>query len=296
MKKVVNKKKKNRDLPFICGMLALPILHFCIFYIFVYFNSILLAFQTQVGTEIEWGFENFAMMFRDIGSSGSVLISALKNTMIFFFSGLLITLPLSFVMCYFLYKKIPGYRLYRIIFYLPCIIMGSVTAILFKYIISSNGPISLFFQGEVPHFLHSSEWAMPTLVFYTIFFGLGGNLVLFSGAMNNIDPGVIEAGKIDGTNLWTEMRYIVLPTVWPTVSTVLIFNFIGIFNASGPILLFTQGAYDTYTLSYWIYSRVLYTSDLNYPSAVGLFLTIIGAPIAITMYKLMNRNADDVTM
>lgn len=295
-KETYKKKRKNKDLPFICGMLALPILQFCIFYIYVNFNSILLAFQEPVGMDVEWGFGNFAKIFRDLSSSGSVLVSAFVNTLIFFFAGLLITLPLSFLMCYFLYKKVPGYRMYRIIFYLPSIIMGSVTAILFKYIISSNGPISLLFEGDVPYFLQSSEWAMPTLVFYTIFFGLGGNLVLFSGAMNNIDPGIIEAGRIDGTNLWTEIRYIVLPMVWPTLSTVLTFNFISIFSASGPILLFTQGAYDTYTLSYWIYSRVLYYADINYPAAVGLLLTVIGAPFAIFMYRLMNRNTDDITM
>lgn len=296
MKRVESRKKRNKDLPFIIGMLALPILQFLVFYVYVNFNSILLAFQTPVGVGVEWGFGNFERLFREITASGSELISALVNTMIFFFTGLLITLPLSFVMCYFLYKKMPGYRIYRVIFYLPCIIMGSVTAILFKYIIATNGPISLFFNGEVPHFLHSSEWAMPTLVFYTIFFGLGGNLVIFSGSMNNIDTGIIEAGKIDGTNLWTEMRYIVLPIVWPTVSTVLIFNFISIFSASGPILLFTQGAYNTYTLSYWIYSRVLFNAEVNYPAAVGLLLTAIGAPFAILMYRLMNRNSDDITM
>lgn len=292
--------KKTKDRIFIVGMLALPILHFLVFFLYVNSNSILMAFQTPVSSdEIVWGFENFKTMFTEFALADSIMASALKNTMLFFFASLLITFPLSFLLCYFLYKKVFGYKVFRVIFFLPNIISASVIAILFKYLIAGNGPISVvygLFGKDIPAFLSSGRYAIWTILFYTVFFGLGGNLVLFSGAMSHIDKSIIEAGQIDGVNMRTEIVKIVIPLMWPTISTVLIFNFIGIFNASGPILLFTKGAYDTYTISYWIYDRVAFNAQLNYPAAVGLFFTAVGAPVAIFMRRLLSRGIDDVSM
>ena len=76
------------------------------------------------------------------------------------------------------------------------------------------------------------------------------------------------------------------------LSVILLGKFIGIFGASGPILLFTKGDAKTYTLAFYIYS---YTAGINgavnlsLASAVGLFFTIIGLPIAIIFYKLANK-------
>lgn len=291
--------KKTRDRIFIGGMLFLPICSFLVFYVYVNLNSILIAFQIPASSETyTWGIDHFLTMIKEFSLSGSVLAGALKNTMWFFFSGILITFPLSFALCYFIYKKIAGYHFFRIVFYLPNIISASVIAILFKYMIAGNGPISVLYAiagKEIPKFLSDSAYAMPTLIFYNVFFGLGGNIILFSGAMSNIDSGIIEAAKIDGVGMMTEMVRIIIPLMWPTMSTVLLFQFIGIFNASGPILLLTRGGYDTYTLSYWIYDRVAFSSDLNYPAAVGLFFTAIGAPLAMFFRWLLSHGTEDVS-
>ena len=292
--------RKTKDKIFIVGMLFLPIAQFAVFYLYVNFQSILMAFQVPDSVKsFVWSFENFKTMFTEFSLSGSVMTSALKNTMLFFGTSLIVTFPLSFLLCYFLYKKIVGYKIFRVIFFLPNIISASVIAILFKYLIAGNGPVSVLyglFGNEIPAFLSSSKYAIWTILFYTVFFGLGGNLILFSGAMSHIDKSIIEAGKIDGAGMGTEMIKIIIPLMWPTMSTVLIFNFIGIFNASGPILLFTKGDFDTFTISYWIYDRVAFNGQLNYPAAVGLFFTAIGAPIAIFMRWLLSHGVDDVSM
>ena len=282
-----------KDKIFIWGMLALPILNFLVFYLYVNFDSLLMAFQVPVGNEIEWGFDNFRTMFKEFSLSGSVLSVALKNTLIYFFASLLLTLPLSFFLCYFLYKKVRGYKIFRVIFYLPNIISASVLVILFKYLIEVNGPISALIQSlggkRLDPLLKMSQHATSVILFYTVFFGISGNMILFSGAMSNVDSSVVEAAKIDGANMWEEIIHIVIPLIWPTLSTVLIFQFIGVFNASGPILLFTRGTYDTMTVSYFIYDKVTFGSSLHYPSAVGLFFTVVGAPIAIFMRWFINK-------
>lgn len=285
--------KRAGDRIFIVLMLMLPLLNFAVFYVYVNFNSILLAFKVPVGDIEVWGMDNFKQMFEEFASGGSDLTKALINTMKYFFTGIIITLPLSFLMCYFLYKRVRGYRVFRVIFYLPSIISASVLVAMFRYSVAVNGPISLLFEklglGTLPPLFNMSKYATNTIIFYNVAFGLGANLILFSGAMTNIDGSIIEAAKIDGANMARELASIVIPITWPTISTVLIFQFVGIFSASGPILLFTKGDFDTYTISYWIYDQVKFGSSYNFPSAVGLFFTLIGAPIAILMRWVLTR-------
>lgn len=292
VKKTLNSMKLRKAFFIVC-MLAIPIVNLIVFWFYVNIDSILLAFQaTQAGGGIKWGFGNFSRFFGEFGVAGSELPAALKNTLIFFFANLLVTLPFSVALCYFLYKRITGYKAFRFIFYLPSIISASVYVVLFRYIIGSEGPVGLLFKsfGLKPlPFLSDSRYALGTILFYTVFTGFGGNIVMLSGAMSHIDESIVEAAKIDGASLSCEFFRIVIPLIWPTLSTLIILSFVGIFGASGPILLFTEGANGTNTLSYWLYAQVQRWGVYNYPSAVGLFFTCIGAPIALFMRWVMGK-------
>lgn len=288
----INSKKVKKAFFIVC-MLAIPVINLIVFWFYVNIDSILLAFQSnQPGVGTVWGFENFRRFFEEFSLPDSEIPIALRNTIIFFFSNLCITLPLSVALCYFLYKRICGYKAFRFIFYLPSIISASVYVVLFKYIIGMDGPVGLFCKAigiEPVSFLNESRYALGTILFYTIFTGLGGNIVMLSGAMSHIDESIVEAAKIDGATLRCEFFRIVLPPVWPTLSTMIILSFVGIFASSGPILLFTEGANGTNTISYWLYAQVQRWQVYNYPSAVGLFFTCIGAPIALFMRWVMSK-------
>lgn len=286
-------KSKWKKTLFIVGMLLIPAIHLVVFFFYVNIDAILMAFKVQDGRVQTIGFDNFTRFFKEFQNPNSQIVESIKNTLIFFSCDLLIKFPISVVMCYFIYKKVTGYRAFRIIFYLPCIIMGSVYVSLFKYIIAMSGPIGLLTSkiGMEPiSFLSSSRYAFKTILFYTIFTSLGGNIIMLGGALNSIDDSIIEAASIDGASLCDEFFRIVLPLIWPTLSTLLILSFTGIFSATGPILLFTKGDYGTFTISFWMYYMVQqYGAQTNYPAAIGLILTCIGTPIALFMRWLANR-------
>ena len=289
------KAKPIREKLFIVGMLAIPVLHFLVFWLYVNFNSILMAFQRNgFDGKPYWTLFWFETLWGELLIENSTLHIAFKNTMTYFACNILVILPVSLLLCYFLYKRIRGYKAFRVIFYLPSIISASIMVVLFKYIIAIDGPFGMFLtkvlNTEYPLLLADSRYAMKTIVFYVISFGFGGNIVLLSGAMGHIDESIIEAARIDGVNMFTEITRIVIPLVWPTLSTLILFAFVGLFGASGPILLFTEGEWGTTTISYWIYEKVYFGQTYNYPAAIGLVFTVIGAPITLTLRHFMNKN------
>ena len=221
---------------------------------------------------------------------------ALRNTFLYFASSMLV-FPLALIMTYFIYKKIPGYKVFRVIFYFPTIISASVTASIFKYIIAGNGPVAMFlelFGKDMPFLLNDSSTAIWTLIFYMHFFGLGGNLVLLGGSMSKIDTSVLEAAKIDGVSAMQELIHIIIPMMWPTIATILTLAFTGIFTASGPILLFTKGGYETMSLSYWIFDKVKFGNSYNEPAAVGFVFMILSIPIVFGMRHLLEKKDSGV--
>ena len=289
-------KKKKTDWPaigFVTTLLALPIVLFIFNHFYLNLEMVNLAFTNIRGEFVAW--KNFEAVIKEFTSDEGVLTEALKNTFIFFFINVFLLNILTMFLSYFLFKRILGYKLFRLVLYLPSIIGSVAFVLVFKAIIDVGGPVYEIIEktwGEVPEFYNDSRYALGTIIFYQIWTGLGG--LLYQGAMARIPTEVFEAGILDGINPITEFTKIVIPLIWPTITTMFIMSFAGIFSASGPILLFTKGDYGTYTISFWMWNLVYEYNAINVSSACGLIFTAIGCPIALGFRKLMLRIQESV--
>ena len=295
-KAMKHKKVKNtlRQKIFLVSMLIVPITHFLVFWVYVNFNSILMAFQTLTPNGVEFTLKNFSKMFGELISFDATLAIALRNSMLTWAIQNLILFPLSILWAFLIYKRICGWRIYQIIFYIPSIITGSAIAAIYIYMLQDNGPIGQLWQllnpGEyVPSFLIDKDYAMTSVLSYIVWLGFIGNLVLLTGAMAKIPQEMIESSIIDGCGMWREIFHFTIPLCWPTLSTMIVCSLAGLFTASGPVLLLTGGAGDTYTISYWIYEQVKIKGNYYDPAALGLILTITSLPIVLGARVLMNK-------
>ena len=300
----MNKKKDIGAITFIASMLIIPIAAFLFFYVYINFNSILMAFQIPLYDGLggfEWGFDNFVKIYEQFTNTEEDLLSYLGNTVIFFVQDTFISMPLSLIICYFIYKKIAGYQAFRTIIYLPVIITTTIFATLYKGMIEAGGPLQMLYGKwgiEPPDsFVMNEDYALKTILTFVIYSGLGGRFVLFGGAMNSIDPSIIDAGKIDGAGPLRELVSIIIPCIWPTLSTMLLLCTTGIFTASGPSLLFDKGDYGSKTISYWIYDITSGSGgageSVELASAIGLVFTILGLPIVLIVQKLTGITEDN---
>ena len=291
MQKTKMSKQNKTAIGFACLLLLPAVLHFCVFYIYINSQSFLLAIKDDNGFTIEY----LQMVFRQFGTNGSEITLALKNTLIFFVFGNFFMFPLALLFSYLLYKKIVGYKYFRIIFFMPSIISAVVMVTLYKNIV--NGPISEIWMkvtgiNHMPLFLNSSEYALKFILLYQFWLGIAANMIIYSGTMNRIPMEVIESAKIDGIGFWGELIHMVIPLIWPTISTMLLLSFVNIFGASGPILLFTQGDYNTTTIAYWIFEQsTSLNPEYNYAAAMGLVFTVIQFPI-VFIVRYINKKLD----
>ncbi len=305
MQKSNSIKKKRTDkekVIFILFCITIPIIQWLIFYVYANVDSIFMAFRDPNGALT---MENFKRFFVELKTPSSDIRLAFKNTFITFLI-LLVTYPFKVLVSYFLYKKVPGSAVFRVLFFLPSILFSVCTAMVFTRFVGTTGIIAKAVQemlhlDYVPELLADSRFANIVVLLNMVWLGFPGDLIIWGGTFARIPNEVLESGKIDGVNWWTEFTKIMVPLVWPTLSLQMILMFCGIFGASGQVFLLTGGGYGTITLSVWMYKVVLensgnmYTSNVyNYLSAVGLMITIVAVTMSLCIRKFTDKAFDDV--
>lgn len=291
---------KKRQTLFVWGMIALPLLQWIVCWLIVNLSSIKLAF-TDARTD-ELTFRNFVLFWEYLTSPYGEIKIALSNTLKYFSTNLFIINPLACIVAYFLYKKIAGYKAFRVIFYLPAIVSSVVMVEAYRQFIGPGGLINgmlNIFGGSIPPegLFARNETATGAILAYTIWTGCSVNMLLFMGAMTRVPQEVLEAAKLDGCSAFRELLVIILPLILPTICTVVTVTCTNVFSASGPILLFTKGACNTTTIAYWIFAKVYgdgvsggtAASNYNIVSCTGLCFTLVGAPLIMCVRRLMEK-------
>lgn len=300
----LSKTKTNR-LIFYSIMVAVPVIHFLVFYVYINFNSILLSLKDYALADMggyTWqfaGFKNFKTAWNIFTSRGYLI----RSSLIFLASDCLIITPLAVLFSFYLYKKAPLSGFFKVILFLPQLLSGVILGLLYKYIASD---VYLWF-AEKMHMtvngglLDSAETVLASTLAFNIFMGFGVNVLLFVGAMSGVNSSVVESAKIDGASSLQELWYIILPLISPTVITVLIIYISHVFtNQYNMYTLFGSGALDIQTVGYFLYCQTLESklagtreNIFTYPvlSAMGIILTAIILPITMLFRWFMNKYA-----
>lgn len=285
------KKIERSRIVFIVSMLAIPIISWLIFWLYGNFNMILMAFQTPTG---EWTFRNFETFWHDLTAPYSEVGVSVRNTFLYFGLNVLMILPIGTLIAFFIYKKIKGHKVFRVLIFLPAIIPTIVMVTAFKETIKPWGPLaSLGIKFPEAGLLADPNTATPTVMFYCLWTGFSSIMLLMCGAMARIPTELFEAAKLDGCGPFREFFSIVVPLIMPVLSMQIIFSLTGLLSASGPILLMTGGAAETSTLNYWIFINTqrgtAASGAYNIVSATGLVFTFIAVPIIMLVRWLSEK-------
>lgn len=280
---------------FIWGMLALPLLQWLIFFVYVNINSVLMAFQKfdSASGVTKWSLDNFPRFVSEFGQTEIKV--AVKNSVLAGVNNLVLVL-ISLILSYFFYKKIPGRVMFRIIYFLPSVISIVIYTLVYKSMFDTQtGPLSLLLQRlgitleNLPHF-GSTAWSFPLVMIYCLWVGTGYNIIIFGAAMEGLPDSVMEYSRLEGVGMMRELFTIVIPMIWSTIVVAILGCITVVFTLFIQVQLLTQGtATNSQTIAYVINSVVLRGTDLEFGAAQGVFFTVIAAPIIIIIKKGLDK-------
>lgn len=279
-------------------MLGFPIIHFAVFFLYININTLAMSFQRfsySLGAAKFVGFDNFATLFQEM-SSKPILRKAIVNSLMFIPVTNGILLPLSLVSAYFLFRKVFLHRFYRTIFFIPSILSIVILTMVFSFMFDSTFGVVNDLLTRVGLEELRRTWfgdprtAMPMVYLYCIWAGIGFNVVLLSSAITRISQEVIEYGRLEGIGMWNEMVRVVIPMIWPTVSTVFVLGTTSAFTIFLQPQLLTAGGPNgsSYTIALYIFEQVR-AANYEYAATVGIFFAVVGVAVVMGFKKLMER-------
>lgn len=143
-------------------------------------------------------------------------------------------------------------------------------------------------------------WPVLLVIIY-LWQQTGYNSVVYFAAIMGIDGEMMEAAKVDGANGFQRIRYIILPSLKPTIVILLLFALGGIvkgnfglfYNIVGtnPILYNTTDIIETY-----VYRATMTDFNFSTASAVGLYQSIIGFVIVMTVNWVVKKIEPDYSL
>lgn len=289
-KRKLEQKYKNYIFVFLC--LLYPVGLWAFFFFTTNVKSIIMSFQKidYYGHATFNGLKNFEeffkMLFKDSGYLGISFINTLKNYII----PLVICMPLYLIFSYYIFKKTRGSKFVQFISMVPSIIPGMVISLVFKLFVETALPQifkNVFYVDTFPSLFNDPKYTYGVTLFYTIWLSFSTSLIVYPNAMNSIQQEIFESSELDGVdNFFSEMWNIILPLIYPTLSTFLITGFAGFLMNGGSLITFWLGSapLETYNLGYYYYVKTfLEANQMNYPvlSAGGLIMTLIVAPLTL---------------
>lgn len=293
-KKTINYAKR-KDAIFLFFFLLFPVVQFAIFYIGVNFNSILLSFKAYDGVSGKYylaGFATYKEVLQDIFVNGALTL-AIKNSLIQFLVNLALGIPIHVMVAYAIFKKIPGSGFFKIMLFMPSMISSMVFVVCAEQIIMNGFPV-LFGEsakGLLDKFSDKSFW---TVLIFGYWMNFAGGLIVYLGAMSSVSQDVMEYDKLERLNSIKELWYVVVPLIFPTITTYIVVAFAGFFTNYGFFYAFFDGAVGSFdTLGYIFFVKVAHDSygisEYPYASAGGLMFTLVLTPVTLGVKGMLEK-------
>lgn len=305
------KKRKFKTTVFLITIFAYPVLHWVVFWLYVRFSTILSSFQSYdlfTDTKRFVGLANYKRLFLNFFKDESM-----KNAFLNSFYAVLvhaITIPICTVVSYAFAKKVPGERIFRVIFYLPSIISLVIMTMCFKYMFNNNPSV---FVGPIASLLNMLGINFPgwniidhpktvwrLIVIFCVWVGMGTNVIMMSAAMNRIPGELSEAAKLEGIGYWKELFIIYIPLVMPTLSTLVVSMLTSVFGFYLEPMFFTDSNTGVrgsmYTIAWYIFDHANGDpSQLIDTVTIGLMFSLFMLPFIITARRVMKWLTPEVT-
>ena len=264
-----------------------------------YIYPISLSFQKidLSGNTAFAGFANFVEYFKLLTTDGDLLLLSFKNSMLMYVLNLVFTTVFSYLFAYLIFKKCAGYKIMRVICFIPSAVSSMIFGLCFQKFVSTALPDMLMALGYSQYLdmFADSKWIFFILNFYILWTSFTSSIIIIPNSMASIDPELFEAGQIDGIHtMLQEMWYIVFPGIWDVMATYFVIGIAGLFSSSGCTLLFYEynAPNEAFNLGYY-YTYLTMTADneMFYPvlSAGGLVMTAICAPLTFFVKWLTEK-------
>lgn len=181
------------------------------------------------------------LLFNEQSTFYEQLRIGLKNTFLFVLFSVPSCIIVPLILAAALNTKPKLAKLFQSLFYLPSLFAISAVVIIWTLIFNVNyGPINTILQSDIP-WTGTQPYAWIALVVVTVWWTIGGNMIIYQAALNGISKDFYEAADIDGATTLQKFFKITLPAIRGQILYTVVMTTIAQFNVYGQPLMLTGG-------------------------------------------------------
>lgn len=222
-------------------------------------------------------FDNFIYLFK-----ADKFWKSLRNTAVYAVVKLGLDLVLALAVALALDSRIWCRKLLRTIYFSPVVTPVVACSLIWLWFYDpSIGPFNQilgWFGIEPLKWLYAEDTAMMSIIIFSVWHGLGYNVMLLLSGLQGISGEYLEAAKLDGASEWTIIWKIKLPLLKPIISFVLTMGIINAFKAFSEVNVMTPDGgpgYSTALIVNYIYELAFTNGRFGRGAACSVILFII---------------------
>ncbi len=178
---------------------------------------------------------------------------------------------------------------FKFLIYLPSIIPGIAVSFIWSglYDPSAGGLLNQmlsWFGIEKQQWLNNGDWTIALIMLSASWAGVGGTVIIYLAALQDISQDLYEAATIDGAGIWARIRYILLPHVAPMTLLMLVRQAIGIFQIMEQPMAMTNGGPNNASMSLNLMAYYSAFSYNNVDQALALGVITFCILIVVTAF------------
>ena len=271
-----------------------------VFLYYPFVRNIINSFQhiKYMGTASgEWNnpvFKNYINIFKD-----PKMLLALKNTGTMIVATIVGEVGIALILALLVsnIKKASGF--FRVVYFFPIVVSATALGLLFNLIfLYDKGMINQFLQfiGVLDASKNQLiDWkashSIMTMLIPVVWQYVGFYFVILLTGLSGIPMDLYEAAAIDGASKLQRVRYITIPLLRNSICTCVVLAVTGALKVFDlPWTMFPGGMADTWLTGTYMYSNVY--SDVDYASAIGVVIVLIGVVLSFVVNRLFKTKSD----
>lgn len=248
-----------------------------------------------IGPKTWAGLNNYIRIFSE--TEWPAIWAALKNNLAWFAVAVTIPIWIGLFLANILVRgRVKGGKFFQMVYFMPQVVSMIVIAIAWKWLFNPlfgplNEILGSFGLYSKAGLLSSKSTVVFALLFIYVWMSFGYSCLLYTVAIENVDPQIYEAARLDGASPAQEFFRITVPSVRGTTTTITLLMMISSFKAFDLVYSLTNGgpSNSSNVISLYAYKEGFLYSRMGYASAVTVAVSILLLGLAQGYLRLRKR-------
>ena len=252
------------------------------------------SFKMVRGIDGPWiGFRNYELILKQ----GIFWDSVLHNLQLLL--AIPIMVGLALLVSIVLYERVKGWKLYRVILFLPFVLAVPVISVVVKKMFLFSGPVNEVLRWLSLDFLAldwigSSNVALWTVILLIIWRESALGIILFLARLLSLDESLLEAATLEGATWWQKVRFVMLPQMKGVIEFFTVVSVITMFAAVFAYVFIIGGGRGgpgtaTWVIELYIFSALIRLSLPGIASAAAVLLFLASLLLIFPLFAARRR-------